>query len=239
MRELLEALLDLQNLDVELAGLEAVRSRLPRKIAELAAEKESLRAAVAQSEERLAAARGDIARRQRDLEGLNAKRDDLVSRQLIIKTNEEYAALTHEIGFAKQEIRENEDALLRLMEDAERLVAELEKARVDLERSTRDIDGRTAGFERELAELSDAVAVKRDERLRVSKRVDRPILSRYERILASKGNSAIADVTDGTCSGCRMKLPPQTVIEVRSGRRLMVCESCGRILFWQGERGRG
>ena len=125
------------------------------------------------------------------------------------------------------------------MEDAERLVAELETARVDLERSTRDIDERTAGLERELAELSDAVAVKRDERLRVSRRVDAPTLARYERILASKGNSAISDVTDGTCSGCRMKLPPQTVIEVRSGRRLMVCEGCGRILFWQGERGRG
>jgi predicted nucleic acid-binding Zn-ribbon protein len=125
------------------------------------------------------------------------------------------------------------------MEDAERLVADLDAARADRDRSTLDIDGRTDGLRRELADLSDAVAVKRDERLRVSKRVDPPTLSRYERILASKGDSAIADVTEGTCSGCRIKLPPQTVIEVRSGRRLMVCESCGRILFWQGERVRG
>ena len=239
MRELLEALLDLQKLDVELSGLEAVRARLPRKIAELAAEKESLRAAVTRAEDLLGAARADIARRQRELESLSAKQRDLVSRQLIIKTNEEYAALTHEIAYAKQEVRESEDALLRLMEDAERLVADLDAARADRDRSTLDIDGRTDGLRRELADLSDAVAVKRDERLRVSKRVDPPTLSRYERILASKGDSAIADVTEGTCSGCRIKLPPQTVIEVRSGRRLMVCESCGRILFWQGERVRG
>jgi len=239
VREVLEALLDLQRIDVELAGLEAAKARLPRRLSELALQKERLRAAVADVEEKLAAARSDLVRRQRDLDGLAAKRNDLIGRQLIIKTNAEYAALTHEIEFVKRDIAEGEDAVLRLMEDAERLAADVEAVRANAERETQAIDGRIEELTKQLEAAGDDVAVKRDERLRTSKRVDPTTLARYERILASKGDTAVAAIENGTCSGCHMRLPQQTIIEVRRGQQFRLCEGCGRILSWRGEGGGG
>jgi predicted nucleic acid-binding Zn-ribbon protein len=239
VRELLEALLNLQRIDAELTGLEAAKARLPKRIAELSVEKERLRADAGEIEERLTAVRAELVRRQRDLDGLGAKRSELLSRQLVIKTNEEYAALTHEIGFAKQQISEGEDTVLRLMEEGERLAKEADTARADSASATEEIDRRIEALNRQLAAMSDDVAVKRDERLRMSKRVDAPTLTKYERILGSKGDIAIVGIEDGACSGCRIKLPAQTVIEVKRAQRFIVCESCGRILFWGGERGSG
>lgn len=239
MRELLEALLDLQRIDAELTGLEAVKARLPKRIAELSVKREGLRADVDEVEELLTAARAELVQRQREFDGLNAKRVELLSRQLVIKTNEEYAALTHEIEFVKNQISEGEDAVLRLMEEGERLSKEVDTARAESASASQEIDAQIDVLTRQLAAMSDAAAIKRDERLRTSKRVDAPTLTKYERILASKGDVAVVDIEDGACSGCRVKLPAQTVIEVKRGQRFIVCESCGRILFWGGERGSG
>jgi hypothetical protein len=239
VHELLEALLDLQRIDAELTGLEARKARLPGKLAALFVEKERLLNDIGDVEERLTASRNELVRRQRELDGLSAKRGEFLSRQLVIKTNEEYAALTHEIGFVAQQISECEDTVLRLMEDGERLSKEVDAARADSASATREIDAQIEALNRQLAAMSDDVAVKRDERLRMSKRVDVPTLTRYERILASKGDVAVVSIDGGACSGCRIKLPAQTVIEVKRGQRFIVCESCGRILFWGGERGSG
>ncbi|MDD5756941.1 MAG: C4-type zinc ribbon domain-containing protein [bacterium] len=40
---------------------------------------------------------------------------------------------------------------------------------------------------------------------------------------------------NNSCGGCHMTLPPQVVNEVRKLDRLVLCESCSRILFWKGE----
>jgi len=44
---------------------------------------------------------------------------------------------------------------------------------------------------------------------------------------------AIAAVTSAAvCGGCRVGIRPQAVQELRSATGLMVCESCGRYLYW-------
>ena len=37
-------------------------------------------------------------------------------------------------------------------------------------------------------------------------------------------------VENNTCQVCHMRLPPQTVIDVKKGRKVIVCNSCQRIL---------
>jgi len=35
-----------------------------------------------------------------------------------------------------------------------------------------------------------------------------------------------------SCGGCHKIVPPQKVMEIRSGKRLLRCEFCGRLLYW-------
>jgi predicted nucleic acid-binding Zn-ribbon protein len=43
--------------------------------------------------------------------------------------------------------------------------------------------------------------------------------------VATVGSAAV-------CSACRVTIRPQAIYELRAARSLMLCESCGRFLFW-------
>jgi predicted nucleic acid-binding Zn-ribbon protein len=237
--EQLELLLQLQDIDIELAELEGEHAMLPRELAAL--EDERVRACedVETRAQVLEEAKKARARRERDLEDANAKINDLRSKQVVIKTNAEYAALTHEIEFMKQEISDIEEDVLGLLEEIEEKSKELEAIEASAEQSSRDVDSSVAELKTKLSELDDAIAVKKDERLRIAMRVDGVLLARYERLFASKGDCAIACITDGACSGCYKSLPPQTVLEVKRAGRMIECDGCGRILYWSLETDSG
>ena len=39
--------------------------------------------------------------------------------------------------------------------------------------------------------------------------------------------------SNGICSGCRVTLTPQRFNEVRQSSQILVCENCGRFLYYQ------
>lgn len=235
MLEQLELLLRLSVIDGELQDLMLEYESLPGSIEELEGEKEGIRSSIASREAQLDESAKERKRLERDLEDLTAKLSDLESKRIQIKTNEEYAALSLEMEHARANISDAEDKILKGLETAELVAQELETARAEAQATVLEIDQRVAALRTEVGRLDDAVAIKRDERLRVAMLVDDTILDRYDRILESKGDSAVAPVSDGACSGCRMKLPPQTLVEIKRSDRLMECQSCGRILCWVPE----
>lgn len=239
MLEQLELLLEVQGIDLELGELVAQWELLPERIQELEDEKERAKSGVRDSEARLEEKRKARQKLERDLEDHGARLKDLEAKRLMIKTNEEYAALTHEIGFTTQDVSKTEDAALELMEVESTIKQELAAAQESAATRAAEIDVKIGEFTSELERLNDAIAIKRDERLRVSTRIDSSTLLRYDRILASKGDFAVARIDDGACEGCYVKLPAQMVIEVRKADRFMLCESCGRILCWRPERDDG
>ncbi|MFH1690501.1 MAG: C4-type zinc ribbon domain-containing protein [Candidatus Eisenbacteria bacterium] len=235
MFEQLELLLQLQEIDSDVADLVRQSELLPVRIGESENERERVRSAQKEAVLALEEAKKEHQHRERELEDATVRINDLKSKQLVIKTNEEYAALTREIGFATQGISDIEDGILKLLEEMEQLTANAEQTGSDLAESERAVDERVKELQARLGELNDALAVKRDERLRVAMRVDGPLLSRYEGIMRSKGDCALVQVADGACSGCYKSLPPQTVIEVKRSSRFIECDGCGRILYWRRE----
>ena len=61
-------------------------------------------------------------------------------------------------------------------------------------------------------------------------KVSKPIVKRYERLRASLSNAVII-IGDGTCSACRMALPPQLTIELHRANELHQCPHCRRIII--------
>ena len=60
------------------------------------------------------------------------------------------------------------------------------------------------------------------------------LLDDYDRIRKARGGVAVATVgSTAVCSACRVTIRPQAIQELRTARPLMLCESCGRYLFWQ------
>jgi len=67
-------------------------------------------------------------------------------------------------------------------------------------------------------------------------RIRRQIRNLYERFYERYRESAITTINaDGFCQACFVRATPRQVADIKTGRKLVFCESCGRILIWRGE----
>lgn len=230
----LQNLMELQVADKEILRLKEEVAALPKRVAVI---EQKLAATKANLEKAKATAKADEAAKKKyeaaivDVQGKISKYRD---QSLAVKTNDQYKALMQEIQFAEQEIRSNEDKILDLMVNAEARERDVKAAETELKAETAEIEKekeqarqRTAEDERLLTEWNG----KRDK-LRGGVGAD--ILRHYERVMKFRG-SGISEVRDQKCMACQVMLRPQTYNEVRAGQKVIECESCQRLLFFNPE----
>jgi predicted nucleic acid-binding Zn-ribbon protein len=230
----LQTLIDLQGLDAKIHGLEAEAARLPKQI-------ETIQAALAEAKKtfetikaRLDTTKKDLRTKEKDLEVANVKRQKLEAKLYEVKTNKEYSAVLLEIEEAKQEKAKTEEDILGLMEMQERLAVDIKDA--EQRYKTREEQARQdeGVVRKKLAAVEAELGVQKTARGARAKELPASLLSSYDRILKARGGVAVAAVsTSAICGGCRVSIRPQAVQELRAATALMVCESCGRYLYWQ------
>jgi predicted nucleic acid-binding Zn-ribbon protein len=155
----------------------------------------------------------------------------LKTQQYRTRKNDEFQAMGHEIERYENEIRKLEDEELELMEQTDKLKAEIDveekKAKTtkesitrqmtDLEEKSKTLGGRLEELTKESAELAT--------------KIDEDLLDRFNRLFESKGDAAVVAVEHGICTGCHMKVTTATAMQVKAGKEIVSCEQCGRILF--------
>ena len=64
----------------------------------------------------------------------------------------------------------------------------------------------------------------------------RRLLAAYSRIRQNVRNGlAVVTVKRDACGGCFNRIPPQRQVEIRQGKKIIICEYCGRILVTDPE----
>ena len=226
----IEKLLQLQTADQEIRRLHAEIAELPKRMAVI---EQRLAGTKAQLEKARAAAKADEANRKKfeaaiqDLQGKISKYRD---QSLEVKTNEQYRALLHEIEFAQQEIRINEDRILEVMVNADLREKQVKAAEAELKAETAEIEKEKEEARRLTAEDQKKLAEWNGRRDELRREISEDVLRRYDRVLKFRG-SGLAEVRDHKCMGCQVMLRPQIYNEVR-GEQLVYCDSCQRILYF-------
>jgi hypothetical protein len=87
-----------------------------------------------------------------------------------------------------------------------------------------------------IARLGADIERDRSRRATLIETVDAELRRRYEMILSRRGGLAVVAVRDGTCQGCRMKVPPQLYNQIQRNDQVILCPSCQRMLHWQPEQ---
>lgn len=232
MTEELLTLWALRDLDERLVTLLAALTRFP-------AQKQAVEQRLVSDRARLAVVKKELGdfqlkRRQieKDIETLTAEERKYQSQLPLVKKNEEYTALLHEISGAKQKRSDRETDLLMAMDEEERRASEkpkLEKALATLEAEAR---GKLDAIAAEEGGERAVVAGIEAERATLSARLPPNTRSRYERTRASKDGRAVVPIVKGACGGCYRGQPPQMLQEARRGDRILICDGCGRLLIW-------
>lgn len=155
----------------------------------------------------------------------------LKTQQYQTRKNDEFQAMGHEIQRYEDEIRKLEDAELELMEQADKLKAEIEAAEKQAATTKESISRQLVDLETKSNTLEQRQSELVKERTQLAGKIDEDLLGRFERLFASKGDAAVVAIEHGVCTGCHMKVTTATASNVKAGKEIVSCENCGRILY--------
>lgn len=232
VEEKLQHLYELQRIDTEIDKIKTLRGELPLEVQDLEDELAGLETRLENLKNEISEADKSVATKKQEI----AKSEELIkkySEQLDnVRNNREYDALTKEVEFQKLEIELQQ----KRIREAQKTKAEKE---VNLEISSKQYEEKKADLEAKKAELDDIVAethkdeealIKKSEQL--AENIEGRLLTAYKRIRSNARNGlAVVTVDRDACGGCFNKIPPQRQLDIRSRKKIIVCEYCGRILI--------
>lgn len=231
MQPELQALLILQDRDQKIRALRQQQKSLPTERkgleAKLASAKQLLEHAKQRGKE------NEVERRkiQLDVEGKRGAIARFKTQQQATRKNEEYTALTKEIGHFETDIRNLEDKELDLMEQSEEIQKTTVAAEKDFAKSQGTIQEQIAKLEAGANAAGTRLAELEADHAKLASQVPEETLDLYRRLIVKKGDAAVVPLENEICGGCHMKVPVQIGSQVRAQHVLTQCPNCGRILY--------
>lgn len=228
----LKAIVEVQQLDQQVAELTKLIDSLPKQIQTLQSQLDDFIHAHEERKKRLTANLKERKDMEGDVKAIQEKITKHKDQLYQVKTNEQYKAMLKEIEGEEANIRKIEDQVLEKMMEAEEIQKHVQEAAARLE-------GEKARVAEEIKRLQDEGQKETHERERlqagrkeVAATVSGTVLALYERIRTYRTGAAVAEVRDGLCTACNVRLRPQAYNEVRSNSEVLSCENCSRILYY-------
>ena len=148
-----------------------------------------------------------------------------------VKNNREYDALTKEINYQDLEIQL-----------CEKRIKEYNAKIVEKKEDITHLEGEFTALNQELttkkSELDDIIVeTEKDETILLEKikefeeNIEPRLLNAFTRIRNNMRNGlAVVKIERDACGGCFSKISPQRQLDIRTHKKIIVCEFCGRIL---------
>lgn len=247
MRPWVEKLIELQEIDLQVARLEQQLAELPKRQAEAElqykAEMDAFTAADDELKKAEVAARG----LETEIASMGAKKRDFQSKTISIKSNDEYRAAILQIEMIDREIGDLEEkqiaamiAIDQLRENKALKEKELTAGKARAKIVLADLDARKAVLDKQIVEqdarrpavVAELEAIgKADADAGVEKA---NYIASYNRLRSSKTYSktigCVARLDEMACGRCHMNVTYQLKNETAKGK-LVFCPSCGAILY--------
>lgn len=231
VEEKLVSLLTLQKIDSKIDEIRTLKGELPMEVKDLEDEKEGMLTRIQNIDAEIESINAFVEQKtngKKDATNLIKKYEKQLDN---VKNNREADALNKEVEMQELEVKLNEkhikDASFETRERqaqrtrAEEKIAFLDETLTSKKAELEKIIADTEKEEKDLTKESDLAKEKVDPRM----------LSAYERIRNSYRNGlAVVPVMRDSCGGCFNVIPPQRQSEIRSHKKILVCEHCGRIL---------
>ena len=143
----------------------------------------------------------------------------------------ELSDMQDEIASLKRRRGIMEDELLEAMIYSEEAEVELEACRATLADTDARWQADQAALKQELSELEARLEQVRDEREKSRQTIADDDLALYDKVRSRFGSVAVATLRDGVCGFCAVAPSSTKLARIRSGRELLQCGNCGRILL--------
>ncbi|MBI4432155.1 MAG: hypothetical protein HY592_01565 [Candidatus Omnitrophica bacterium] len=232
LTEQIKILVELQKIDGEAYRLKKERDAQPSLQKELEGGFEKKKKGLKAAEEELKTAQLRQKEREIELQTKEDKTKKLQGQLYQLKSNKEYSAMEFEIKGLKADQSVLEEEILKILDTVEEVRGRVAREKESLAQEEKKFKTELDELTKKTQELTAEIAASDEKRKSYTPNIDPKLLSQYEKILKGREGIAIVPVMGNACGGCHLGLPPQTVHEIRLQEKLMVCESCARILYW-------
>lgn len=231
MVDQIETLKQLQEIDRQRFRLRRQQQEKPQELSRAERTVASQEASVRSAEEQLKAMQIAQKEKEMELQSHEAKIKKLQGQLFQVKTNREYAAMQHEIASLKADASLLEEAALKLFDEIDQATKARDERRQRLTVDKEQVEAERTRVERELAEIGERIGKLERQRQSVAPEVPATTLATYERVLDIREGIALVPLVNESCGGCHRRLRPQVINEVYLKAKLVICESCSRILY--------
>ena len=228
----LKALFQLQTTLSKIDEIKTLRGELPLEVQDLEDEIAGLSTRIDKIKAEVDELKSAIAGKRVEIEAAKASVEKYKSQQDNVRNNREYDFLTKEIEFQSLEIELCEKRIKEFTAEEQEKSEEIEKNTKALEERQKDLDQKKNELDEIIEETKQEEEKLRDKAKDLETKIEPRLLQSFKRIRKNSRNGlGIVYVQRDACGGCFNKIPPQRQLDIRSRKKIIVCEYCGRIMI--------
>jgi predicted nucleic acid-binding Zn-ribbon protein len=226
-------LVELQRVDLQIAGLRAELESLPKSMKEANLKISGAQGGVVAATQALAQIVAERKKWEFESQQWKDRAKKFRQQSSAVKTNEAFRALQHEIANAEAEVTKAEDRQLELMMSVEDLERGVKQAETRLREDEQEVATQRKAIESEGTEKKKLLDSRLAEREKILQPIPDDMRDLYARLAKRHNGMAMAQARDGQCRGCGMRVLPHILQELRmeTSEELFRCEGCGLILY--------
>ncbi len=231
VEEKLKALFELQMVDSKVDDIKRLRGELPLEVQDLEDEIEGLQTRVQNYEDDVVKLDQSIGSKKNEIKDAQALIKKYTEQQNNVRNNREFDSLSKEIEYQTLEIELCEKRIKEYTTQIEEKNGIISESKETLEDRTGDLDTKKGELDSITSETRKEEEGLEKKSLEIQELIEDRLKNAYIRIRNNARNGlAVVSVERDACGGCFNKIPPQRQLDVRSRKKIIVCEYCGRIL---------
>jgi uncharacterized protein len=231
VEERLRALYSLQLVDSEIDKIKTLRGELPLEVQDLEDEIAGLETRLGNLKDEVVNLEKSVAKKHNEITDSEVLIKKYEEQQKNVRNNREFDSLSKEIEYQNLEIELYNKKIKEFsfqIDEKKLVIAESEvtlaERKTDLENKKSELDEIISDTQKEEEGLYKNLET-------IEEIIEDRLLTAYKRIRSNARNGlAVVPVQRDACGGCFNQIPPQRQLDIKSRKKIIVCEYCGRIL---------
>ena len=231
VEERLRALYNLQLVDSEIDKIKTLRGELPLEVQDLEDEIAGLETRLSNLKDEVVALDKSVQKKNSEITEAEALIKKYEEQQKNVRNNREFDSLSKEIEYQNLEIE-------LFNKKIREFNVQIEGKKVVIAESEATLADRKSDLDNKKSELDEIISDTQKEEEGLYKKLEKVqaiiedrLLTAYNRIRSNARNGlAVVPVQRDACGGCFNQIPPQRQLDIKSRKKIIVCEYCGRIL---------
>ncbi len=227
----LKALYQLQQVHSEIDKINILRGELPLEVQDLEDEIAGLQTRIKNVQDEMRQLETAVANKKNEIVNAQNLIKKYQEQQNNVRNNREFDSLAKEIEFQTLEIELCEKRIREFIAQN----AEKQEAINSAKQTMQDRDADLKSKQNELSDITSDTEKEEQQLLKkaadIEAKIEPRLINAYKRIRSNARNGlAVVTVQRDACGGCFANIPPQRQLDIRSRKKVIVCEYCGRIL---------